>query len=210
MIAGTRILKAEDHGMFVRARELMARAQKTGEDTIAWADLAYKKAREQGYLDGLNAAQAEALQESLRLSNERTKSLEHLQNSVANVAVEVITRFLADVPSITRIQSLVRESLDTLAATHGTVRVVVAPEHAKELSTWLKQQQEDFPRLEFQIHGSSKITPNACRVEATGGTVEFDLQRQLDMITAVGNATSEAAPKDMNTEGHGHERIELN
>ena len=176
-----------------QAAKILARAE-------AEAGRLRKEAAQQGLTDAAQVAERlmqerfdreiETLLPALRQAIQEVQQakqewLRHWEQSAVSVAVamaeRVIRRELSSTPEVSL--ELISEALQ-LASGNGAVKLFLNPSDLKSLGSQVERLISELSTLATtQVLADQKVTPGGCRVETEFGTIDHQVETQLERIT---------------------------
>jgi type III secretion apparatus protein, HrpE/YscL family len=124
---GPGIVRADDYRALVDARKLIEAAQRDADALRQQAAEAFEAEKQRGYEAGLAQADAEAVEQRLRLAAETVDYLNTLEKDLARIVSEAVRRVLSHHDDDALVLDAVRRGLDALGA-HRQVTLRVHPE----------------------------------------------------------------------------------
>ena len=189
--------------MSQRAEQYIHETQEKAKAIIAKAESDAEQirtnAREQGKQDALKQAVqasqqqinqklntlAPAIQHAVNSINEiRQKWLKDWENNMLKLAVQiaerVIRREVQQHPEIT--QALIREALE-MATPQTRLQLHLNPQDYEAMGEYATQLTQQFSHLApLEVHASPEIQPGGCRLDTENGTIDQQLESQLQRV----------------------------
>ena len=189
-----------------QADQLLAAAQSEAESlkqqaTAEGAAHGHRQGLAQGLEEGKRAGHQQALnehraqfQQALQaLSNAMIEADRHRAELEAGALAEVVRLALAVARRVAKRQGMVDPEVLTanlheamkLVVAKSDLRIAIHPAQRKTLDEALPELQLSWPQLQHaKVVEDASIVPGGCRVLAENGSVDADLQTQLDRIEA--------------------------
>jgi flagellar assembly protein FliH len=195
-------------GILLRARrkaeELIAAAQQEGEAIKEQAraegtQAGFEHGFAEGSQQGADAGREQALEEHRRQLTEVLRGLTQAAAELSARRDELETEALREVVGlaaaiarrVTKRQAIVEEAVLTanlsdamrLVVAAADVSIAVHPEQRKTLEEALPRLRLEWPTLRHvELTDDPTLSPGGCRITTGGGTVDADLDEQLDRV----------------------------
>lgn len=189
-LGGGKVLSAEDLRLNAERRAFIDAAKRDAEDIRDRAKTLYlevenriKAAEERGFHEGREKGLASVTETLVKIRDDNAKLMEGLEKQSVGLVFEIARKIIGDAFRTSE-EALVGMIRQALAASLGnSLTVFVNPFDYERI----KASQ---PKIISALHGSQALNlrpaeavkPNCCLVESELGTVEADLEMQLEAI----------------------------
>ena len=199
--AAANIVKREQYSVLLDAQALTAQAQIRAEQIIADAEAAKQQAYEDGYNQGVAAAektQAQAVLATLKMCQDFMSAR---QQALCDLVGSVTNKLLGNIDRDSLIISLVEQALSTY---HHAQRVTlyVAPSQFSELSKRINQVSKTSSALsQLEIKEDERVEVGACLMETPIGVLNIRLDAQLAALeNGLGDDTFNLASRSIDSD----------
>jgi type III secretion system HrpE/YscL family protein len=186
-----RIMTAETHRSFLRAGELLDRAQQLADETTATAEAGYQQACERGYREGLEQARIQATRENIQICLQRSRSLESMKGNISALVLQTLRQMLGEIDRAERVCMLVSEALTRLGQSHGEIDLHVHPDLVTEVADRMSRWPTVQP-ISLRTIADPILATDGCRVVCSSGSVSADLQKQMSALESALHRSSES------------------
>lgn len=187
--ANTKIIKASEAKELLKAYELVAAWKKHQLELEKKAELAYQKAKEEGYQAGINAGKLEYAEKILETVMSSIEYIEGLESTVVRVVSEAVRKVIGELDANERIVLIVRQALNVV---RGEKKIIIriSPKDEKalrdSLASMLSFSADQQSFLEIQV--DARLKRGDCLLESELGTVDASLELQLKALENAMNA----------------------
>ncbi len=176
------IIKADHYLDFVRAEEMIARAQQQAEQIINCAETKYRQEKERGYRDGLEKGQAEISGRIAATAAETASYLDNMAGKMVELTMRILKTILGEIDNRKLVEKIVFKTVDRVRD-EGRITIRVHPEcvdHVKNKITAyaLESGRQDL----FDVVGEPRLDRHGCILESEIGYVDSSLNTQLKAI----------------------------
>ena len=180
--AGTKIIKAEEYGLFLKADELLDAAEKKAAAMQKKAEEAYEQKREEGYRDGLEEGKLEHAEKMMETILSSVEFIEGIEDTLVSVVNQAIRKIVGDMDDKERIVRIVRNALNTVRG-QQKVTVRVAPADEESVAQALASMTASSSGSAFlTIVADARLPRNSCILESELGVVDASLETQLKAL----------------------------
>lgn len=176
---GIKVLKAADYLAHVEAAELVREARAKAERIVADADEARECERRRGFEAGLRSARTGMTAQMLEAAAAAIDHLAEVERTIASAVPELLRKLLGEIDASKLTLAVVREALEVhRIQQHVTLRV--APEMVADVETHMNAASQ---RAKFiGVVADPDLGPGQCVLESPLGTIEGDIDRQVEAI----------------------------
>ncbi|WP_418765019.1 HrpE/YscL family type III secretion apparatus protein [Mailhella sp.] len=180
--AGTKIIKAEEYGLFLKADALLDAAEKKAAETQKKAEEAYERKREEGYRDGLEEGKLEHAEKMMETILSSVEFIEGIEDTLVSVVNQAIRKIIGDMDDKERIVRIVRNALNSVRGQQN-VTVRVAPADEEIVAQALSAMTAGSSGSAFlTIVADARLPRNSCILESELGVVDASLETQLKAL----------------------------
>ena len=180
--AGTKLIKAEEYGLFLEADALLTAARNHAADMKARAEEAYEQRREEGYRDGLEEGKLEHSEKMMETILSSVEFIEGIEDTLVNVVNQAIRKIIGDMDDRDRIVRIVRTALNTVRG-QQKVTVRVAPADEEAVAQALSAMTAGSSGTAFlTIVADARLARDSCILESELGVVDASLETQLKAL----------------------------
>lgn len=180
--AGTKIIKAEEYGLFLKADALLDAAEKKAAETQKKAEEAYERKREEGYRDGLEEGKLEHAEKMMETILSSVEFIEGIEDTLVSVVNQAIRKIIGDMDDKERIVRIVRNALNSVRGQQN-VTVRVAPADEEVVAQALSAMTAGSSGSAFlTIVADARLPRNSCILESELGVVDASLETQLKAL----------------------------
>ena len=180
--AGTKIIKAEEYGLFLKADALLDAAEKKAAETQKKAEEAYERKREEGYRDGLEEGKLEHAEKMMETILSSVEFIEGIEGTLVSVVNQAIRKIIGDMDDKERIVRIVRNALNSVRGQQN-VTVRVAPADEEIVAQALSAMTAGSSGSAFlTIVADARLPRNSCILESELGVVDASLETQLKAL----------------------------
>ena len=180
--AGTKIIKAEEYGLFLKADALLDAAEKKAAETQKKAEEAYERKREEGYRDGLEEGKLEHAEKMMETILSSVEFIEGIEDTLVSVVNQAIRKIIGDMDDKERIVRIVRNALNSVRGQQN-VTVRVAPADEEIVAQALSALTAGSSGSAFlTIVADARLPRNSCILESELGVVDASLETQLKAL----------------------------
>ena len=180
--AGTKIIKAEEDGLFLKADALLDAAEKKAAETQKKAEEAYERKREEGYRDGLEEGKLEHAEKMMETILSSVEFIEGIEDTLVSVVNQAIRKIIGDMDDKERIVRIVRNALNSVRGQQN-VTVRVAPADEEIVAQALSAMTAGSSGSAFlTIVADARLPRNSCILESELGVVDASLETQLKAL----------------------------
>jgi type III secretion protein L len=187
------IIKADQYLDFVRAEDMIARAQQEAEEIIARARLeakntiaaaakAYQEEKEKGHREGLENGHAEISGRITATAAETTRYLNKMADKMVELAMRMLRTILGEIDNRELVEKIVFKTIKGIRD-EGRLTIRVHPECVDHIRDKIfhfagESGQEGL----FEVVGEPRLDKNGCILESEIGYVDSSLNTQLKAI----------------------------
>ncbi|MBQ1569148.1 MAG: HrpE/YscL family type III secretion apparatus protein [Kiritimatiellae bacterium] len=180
---GSPVVKADEAASVATAADIIAAAEAEAAKVAEDAKAAYEAEKARGYADGIEQGRREIMCQKLELVEESASFMERTEQTLADIVVKALKKFVADVGDKEMVCEIVRKSMQTIVRNQRQIRVKVSPEQLENVKAKMQTIQRDFPSLAYvDVVEDTRLSPTACVVETDAGSVEASVEGQLASI----------------------------
>jgi type III secretion protein L len=181
------VIKGDIYAASEKAREIIQKAQQEAEEIVRRAKEAMDKERQDGFQAGYQEGLAQVTELLVRARADYDQSLRNSQQDMLNLAFRIAEKIIGKKVEMDQqvILDIVKQALQTVRQSKQ-VTIRVHPDDAR-----LMRENEEV-MMETLGHGriidivdDAKIARGGCIIESEFGTVEAQLQTQLDRLKKV-------------------------
>jgi len=181
------IIRGEVYSASAKARELLQKAQKEAEEIVRKAKEQSAELRQSGYDSGYQEGLAQTTELMVNARMEHEQFLKNANRDVMDlafkIAEKIIGKQLESEPET--IISIVKQAMQSVRASKQ-VTIRVHPDDLKLLRKNEEELQEALGRQRvIDLMEDKKVHPGGCIIESEIGTVEAQLQTQLDRLKKI-------------------------
>jgi len=181
------VIRGEVYSASAKARELLQKAQKEAEEIVRKAKEQSDELRQSGYDTGYQEGLAQTTELMVKARMEHEQFLKNANRDVMDlafkIAEKIIGKQLESEPAT--IISIVKQAMQSVRASKQ-VTIRIHPDDAKILRANDEELQEALGRQRvIDIMEDKKVHPGGCIIESEIGTVEAQLQTQLDRLKKI-------------------------
>lgn len=175
---GVKVLKAAELEALVRASSIIAEAEKRAEEIRLQAEEAYRRRREEGYADGVEAGRLEHAEKMMETALAAVEFIERVEDTVVSVVTQAVRKIVGDLDEETRIRQIVSTAL---AHVRGEERVTVrvAPQDEPAVSKALAAMTSS---AFLQVVADPRLKRDSCILESDMGVIDASLDTQLKAL----------------------------
>ncbi len=181
--AGTRVLKASEASLLLKAQALLDAARERAAEMDREAQAAYERRREEGYRDGREEGRLEHAEKVLETVLSSVEYIEGIESTLVRVVSEAIRKVIGEVDENERIVRIVRNALTTVR-NQQRVLIRVAPADEKPVREALAAMLTAVPGSTsfVDVVGDARLERGACLLESELGVVDASLETQLKAL----------------------------
>ena len=181
------VIRGEVYSASAKARELLQKAQQEAEEIVRKAKEQSDELRKNGYDSGYQEGLADTTELMVKARMEHEQFLKNANRDVMDlafkIAEKIIGKQLETEPET--IIAIVKQAMQSVRASKQ-VTIRVHPDDAKLLRANEEELQEALGRQRMiDIMEDKKVHAGGCIIESEIGTVEAQLQTQLDRLKKI-------------------------
>ena len=181
------IIRGEVYSASAKARELLQKAQAEGEEIVRKAQEKSEELRRSGYDTGYQEGLAQVTELLVKARTEHEQFLKNANRELMDLAFKIAEKIIGKQIEIEpqTIISIVKQAMQNVRGSKQlTIRV--HPNDAKILKENDEELQEALGRQRMiDIVEDKKVNPGGCIIESEIGTVEAQLQTQLERLKKI-------------------------
>jgi type III secretion protein L len=181
------IIRGEVYSASAKARELLQKAQAEAEDIVRKAKEKSDELRKSGYESGYQEGLAQVTEQLVKARQEHELFLKNANRELMDLAFKIAEKIIGKQLEIEpqTIISIVKQAMQNVRGSKQlTIRV--HPDDAKILRENDEELQEALGRQRIiDIMEDKKVHPGGCIIESEIGTVEAQLQTQLERLKKI-------------------------
>ena len=180
--AGSKIIKAEEYGLFLEADALLAAARDKSALMQKKAEEAYAQKKEEGYRDGIEEGKMEHAEKMMETILSSVEFIEGIEDTLVSVVNQAIRKIIGEMDDKERIVRIVRNSLNTVRG-QQRVTVRVAPADEEAVTQALAAMTAGSSGTAFlTIVADARLPRDSCILESELGVVDASLETQLKAL----------------------------
>ena len=174
-----KIIKAAEHGQLLRAKEVLAQAEREAQRIVADAEEVRAEAKRQGYRDGLQEGQRQAAAQMLETVAGAVDYLAGLEHQLAGVVLTAVEKIVRGFDDETLALAAVGNALKLLGQGQR-IKLKASPQTAARLAERLPAE---FPKANFvAVIPDPQLGDGDCVLESEVGIVNASVDCQLEAI----------------------------
>jgi len=181
------IIRGEVYSASAKARELLQKAQIEAEEILRKAKEKSEELRQSGYDTGYQEGLAQTTEQLVKARMEHEQFLKNANRELVDLAFKIAEKIIGKQIEIEpqTIISIVKQAMQNVRGSKQlTIRV--HPNDAKILRENDEELQEALGRQRMiDILEDKKVQPGGCIIESEIGTVEAQLQTQLERLKKI-------------------------
>ena len=181
------IIRGEVYSASAKARELLQKAQAEAAEIVRKAEEKSEELRKSGYETGYQEGLAQVTEQLVKARQEHEQFLKNANRELMDLAFRIAEKIIGKQLEIEpqTIISVVKQAMQNVRGSKQlTIRV--HPDDAKILRENDEELQEALGRQRIiDIMEDKKVQPGGCIIESEIGTVEAQLQTQLERLKKI-------------------------
>ena len=178
--AGTKIIRAEEYGLFLEADALLAAAREKAAAMEKKAEEAYESKKEEGYRDGIEEGKMEHAEKMMETILSSVEFIEGIEDTLVSVVNQAIRKIIGEMDEKDRIVRIVRTALNSVRSQQKvTVRVAPADEEAVSQALAAMTAGSSSGSAFLTIVADARLPRDSCILESELGVVDASLETQL-------------------------------
>jgi type III secretion protein L len=178
---GVKLVKADQAKVFLDASELSKRVKDLEAQTLARAEQAYQKRREEGYRDGLIAGRDEYALKIMDTVMASVEYLEGLESDLVKIVNEAVRKIIGDLGSDEAVVRVVKKALTSMRDDRRVLVRVSPRDEPAVREALLGSSGQRSPFLDVRADG--RLEQGQCVLESELGVVEASLETQLKNLS---------------------------
>ena len=180
--AGSKIIKAEEYGLFLEADALLAAAREKSALMQKKAEEAYAQKKEEGYRDGIEEGKMEHAEKMMETILRSVEFIEGIEDTLVSVVNQAIRKIIGEMDGKDRIVRIVRNALNNVRG-QQKVTVRVAPADEEAVTQALAAMTAGSSGSGFlTIVADARLSRDSCILESELGVVDASLETQLKAL----------------------------
>jgi len=176
------ILKAEDYANYVKADDVLQKAQQQAEHIHEKATQSYNASFNEGYQEGLKKADAELAERIVGVMAKTKHYIEGVEHDLVDVVLSAVRKFVNEVDDETLVVNSVTNGLQLLG-NNQRVLIRVAPSMIARTKERLSAQLSVSGYID--VLPDNRLGERDCILESGIGIINASIDRQLETIERV-------------------------
>ncbi|WP_157793080.1 HrpE/YscL family type III secretion apparatus protein [Bordetella genomosp. 8] len=177
-----KIVRRDEHVAFLDAKDLLRRARDDAARLAEQAREAYRRERDRGHAEGLQAARVEQAAAMLSVAQQTTDYLRRIERDMADLVVTSVRRIVGDFDATDRALTVVRGGLAVLRR-QKNVLLRMHTDDAAVVRQHMQALLVRFPGVDYlDVVSDDRLPSGTCRMETPIGTIETSVDKQLDVL----------------------------
>ena len=178
----SRVLKADDYAVILKAEELVEQVRIEAQKIIDDAKAVYESEKARGYQDGSKEGKAAQAEKMMDAMIESVNYFSEVETKLVGIVMSATQKILSGYDDIELTKGIVKQALDKVR-NESKITLRVCPQHADEIRRQLKDITANYSNIGFiDVVPDSRIPEAACRVETEMGSVDTNLDLQLQAL----------------------------
>lgn len=180
--SGSKILKADVYGAYLKAEEIIALARDKAAGIIRDSRKAYEAEKKRGYDEGMEAGNQKISEIMIESAVRSVENFSEFENDVIQVVGDALRKILGEIDAKELISKVVKNALATVR-NQKKVTILVNPLDAEVVHDQISELLATYPAINtIDILTDPRVSAGGCKLETEMGVVDATLEVQLEAI----------------------------
>ncbi|WP_019002235.1 HrpE/YscL family type III secretion apparatus protein [Succinimonas amylolytica] len=180
---GVRIIRRDDLGVLHDSNEIIEKSRNLADDIRKKAEEDYRLRYEEGFEKGQQEGKSEYTEKIMDLIISQVDSLAELENDMAQVVIDSVTKIIGELPDSEQIVRVVRKAINTVRGMKRvTVRVAPEDESAVRADLGMLLVSPDGRTGYIDLVADASMKHGDCILETPMGIINAGLEFQLSIL----------------------------
>ncbi len=180
---GVRIIRRDDLGILHDSNEIIEKSRNLAEDIRKKAEEDYRIRYQEGFEKGQLEGKSEYTEKIMDLIMSQVDSLAELENDMAQVVIDSVTKIIGELPDSEQIVRVVRKAINTVRGMKRvTVRVAPEDEDAVRGDLGMLLVSPDGRTGYIDLVADASMKHGDCILETPMGIINAGLEFQLGIL----------------------------
>ncbi len=178
-----KILKAKDYTSFLKASEIIKKAEEKAAQIEEDAQKAYEELKQQGYEEGLLEGRMEYGEKMLDTAMAAIDYLENLEEALVRTVIQAVRKVVGEIDSKELIVKVIRVALTNMHSQQKVLlKISAADEEAvrEALDVMLKTAPGSLNYIDIMV--DPRMTSGNCVLESELGLLDASVETQLTIL----------------------------
>lgn len=182
LLAGRKVLKADEYRAFVDAKSIVSQAEAEAICIVNAAKQEYESQKQQGYQDGLAEGRIQTAEQMVSTVGKTVEYFSGIEEKVADIVENALKKILGEMEDRSVVLKVVRNAL-AVVRNQSTVTLRVCPDEATHVEAHLSDLLGQYAGISFlEITPDPRLQKGGCILETEIGVVDASVDVQLEAI----------------------------
>ena len=182
LLAGEKVVKADQYQSFVDAEGIISSSRKQAERILEAARRERESERQRGYQQGLLEGRREMAERMIDAVERNVDYFSHMEQKVVDIVVEALKKILGEIDQREKILKIVQNAL-AVVRNQAKVTLRVCPDEAAYVRSRVDDILKQYPGIGYlDVSPDPRLKEGGCILETEMGVVDASVDVQLEAI----------------------------